>query len=132
MSELLDIEHQWARAFQEMDKGALEEILAPEFRLSFVTDPRAPQTIDRSAWFEMLDRMSFGAYAILDSKEVEFGEVAAIHARVSFADWKLDGRLLPSEFQVSDVFVRRDGRWRCINRISQPVSLAPDFGGPTS
>jgi len=111
-----------------MDKGALEEILAPEFRLSFVTDPRAPKTLDRSAWFEMLDRMSFGAYEILSSKEVEFGEVAAIHARVSFADWTLDGRPLPSEFQVTDVFVRRDGQWLCINRISEPVSQSPDFG----
>jgi hypothetical protein len=128
MGELLEIEHRWAKAFQTMDRLTLDEILAPEFRLSFVTDPRAPKTVPREAWFSMLDRMSFGKYEILDHREVYFGEVGIISAHVVFHDWRLDGETLPSEFRITDVYIRREGRWQCANRISEPATLAPDFG----
>jgi hypothetical protein len=128
MGELLALEHEWARACQSLDRGVLDRILAQEFRLSFVTDPRAPKTLPRENWFSMLDRMSLGGYEILSHQEVEFGEVGVIHTLLRFNQWTLDGKPLPPEYRVTDVFIRRDGRWQCINRISEPTDLAPDFG----
>ena len=126
-SELLELEHQWAKALQSKDKQALEQLLAPEFRLSFVDDPRAPRTVPREDWFAMLDRMSFGECQFFESSEALFGNAAVLHFRCRFSDWTLDGRVLPSDYAITDVFVRRDGRWQVINRISEPTADAPKF-----
>lgn len=127
-SELLDLEHAWAKAFQApIDHPALESLLAQEFRLSFITDPRAPRTVSREDWFAMLDRMSFKGYEILDWREELFGNVGVIHIHVRFDEWLLDGNLLPPEYFVTDVFIKRDGRWQVINRISEPAGEAPEF-----
>ena len=128
MGVLLALEHEWAQACQLLDVGVLDKILAQEFRLSFVTDPRAPKTLPRDNWFSMLDRMSLGGYEIQAHQVFEFGEVGVFHANLNFIDWKLDGTTLPSEYRVTDVFIRREGRWQCINRISEPTEKAPDFG----
>jgi ketosteroid isomerase-like protein len=125
--ELLSLEHRWAKALRNMDREALEDLLAPEFRLSFVNDPRAPRTAPREEWFAMLGRMSFGEYEVLCSQEVLFGEVGVLHMHVRFEDWRLDGNLLPSDYRVTDVFVRRGGKWLVVNRISEPAGKAPEF-----
>ncbi len=126
-ANLLDTEHQWARAFQPLDRKTLEDLLSAEFRLSFVVDPRAPRTVSRDEWFAMLDRMNFDSYEILSSEESCFGRVAVIHLHVRFDGWLLDGKLLPAEYKVTDIFIHRDGRWQCINRISEPAGEAPKF-----
>lgn len=125
--ELLDLEHVWAKAFQTPDTDVLEKLLAAEFRLSFVADPRAPRTAPRDEWFAMLPRMSFGSYEIFESEEVIFGNVGVIHLRVRFDEWRLDGNLLPPDYAITDVFIRREGRWQVVNRISEPAGEAPKF-----
>ena len=125
--ELLALEHRWAGAFQGPDLHVLEDLLAAEFRLSFVGDPRAPRTVSRKEWFEMLSRMSFGSYEILESREAVFGNVGVIHVRVRFGEWRLDGELLPSDYSIADVFILRDGRWQVVNRISEPMGEVPEF-----
>jgi hypothetical protein len=124
---LLAREHVWANAFFTGDRSVLEELLAPEFRLSFVRDPRAPRTVSREEWFAMLERMSFGGYEITSSEESIFGNVGVIHLNVRFDEWRLDGNLLPAEYRITDVFVRRTIEWQVVNRLSQPIADAPVF-----
>ena len=126
-ANFVDIEHQWANAFQPLDRNTLEDLLSAEFRLSFVEDPRAPRTVSREEWFAMLDRMSFDSYEILSSEESCFGNVAVVHMHVRFNGWRLDGNLLPAEYKVTDIFIHRNGRWQCINRISEPAGESPKF-----
>ena len=125
--ELLKIEHEWAEAFQRLDVSYLERLLAAEFRLSFVTDPRAPRTMPREEWLATLPRMSFGPYEIFRSQEVKFGNVGVIHFACRFTEWRLDGNPLPPDYSITDVFIKRDGRWQVVNRISEPAGDAPEF-----
>jgi hypothetical protein len=126
-SELLELEHAWVRALQTLETDFLDRILAAEFRLSFVSDPRAPRTVPREEWFGMLPRMSLGSCEILASKAVSFGNVGVIHLAARFEEWRLDGNLLPSDYSITDVCIKRDGRWQVINRISEPAGEAPEF-----
>jgi ketosteroid isomerase-like protein len=127
-AELVELELAWASAFQANDRETLERLLAPEFRLSFVTDPRAPDVISRESWFSTLDRMTFASFEIHSTKAVVFDDVAVIHAHLSLHGWRFDGNLLPSEYKVTDVCVRREGAWKVVQRISAPTAEAPEFG----
>jgi hypothetical protein len=126
-NELLQLEHDWIQALMTVDRNALELLLAPEFRLSFSKDPRAPRVISRKEWFENLDKMSFSGADILDFKEVVLRNVGFLQMRASFNDWKFEGNLLPALYIVTDVFVHRDGRWQVINRISESLEGVPTF-----
>ena len=124
---LLKLEHAWADAFHTTDQDFLNSLLAEEFRLSFVDDVRAPMTFSRESWFENLKRMTFGAFTVYESQEVIFGKVGVIHLKVRFDDWAIDGRLLPSEYKITDIYVHRDGRWQVTNRVSEPLHDSPKF-----
>lgn len=127
MGELLQIEHAWTRAFQVMDRPFLEDLLAPEYRLTFGEDSRAPRVISRQEWFVALEKMSFGQCKISGVHEVVYGNRGVIHMQASFEDWVFDGTPLPVEYVITDVFVKREGRWQIINRISEGVSGSPQF-----
>lgn len=125
--ELLELEHAWANAFRGPDLEFLESLLAPDFRLSFADDPRAPLTFSREQWFDRLKLMSFGTLSISTSQESVFANVGVVQMRARFEDWRFEGTLLPAEYDLTDVFVRRDGRWQVVNRISEGVSGSPTF-----
>ncbi len=41
--------------------------------------------------------------------------------QAKFKDWRIDGTLLAEDYFVTDVFVKRDGCWQVVNRISESV-----------
>jgi hypothetical protein len=127
MGELLELEHAWALAMKKPDLPVLEELLAPEYRLTFAADPRAPRAISRGEWFAALEKMSFGEYSFSEVNEVDYGNRGVVHMRARFHDWIFDGTLLPVEYVLTDVFVKRQGRWQVINRISEGVDGSPNF-----
>jgi hypothetical protein len=126
-NELLQLEQDWIQALKALDREALKRLLAPEFRLSFSVDPRAPRVISREEWFENLDKMSFSGADILDFEEVFLGNVGVFQMRARFNDWRFEGNLLPALYTVTDVFVHRKGRWQVINRISESLEGVPNF-----
>ena len=126
-SELLELEHDWVRALKTDDREALELLLAPEFRLSFSKDPRAPRVLSREEWFENLEKMTFEGAVILEFQESLLGNVGFLHMRVRFDGWRFEGNLLPALYIVTDVFVKRDGRWQVTNRISESLEGVPGF-----
>lgn len=127
MGELLELEHAWAKALQAGERNVLDGLLAAEFRLSFVTGARAPGTVERAGWFANLERMSFGKFELSDPREERFGNVGVIHLEACFNDWLLDGQLLSPRYRITDVWIRRDGMWQVINRISEPLGEEPRF-----
>lgn len=111
-----------------MDLEALELLLAPEFRLIFAEDPRAPRIVSREQWFATLPRMAFGECELRDVEEHCFGNREVLNMRARFHDWTFDGVTLPIEYLVTDVFVHRDGRRQVVSRVSDVVGeTAPHF-----
>lgn len=121
LTELVELEHAWCRAFQSEDRNFLQNLIAVEFRLSFSSDPRAPGVITREAWFSALDRMSFGACELTNVESFDFGNTGVVKMQAKFKDWRIDGTLLAEDYFVTDVFVKRDGCWQVVNRISESV-----------
>lgn len=118
-SNVRDREHQWTAAMRAHDLGTLDDILAEEFRLSFVDFPGA---LPREQWLANLENMTFGPIEMDRLRVSMQGEnVATVRMRMTLHDWYWGEDPIPAEYDLTDVWVRRDGRWQVINRISEPL-----------
>lgn len=128
-------EQAWADAMRKHDVAALEQILADEFRLTFVElipgRPGKPE-VARELWLENLKSMTFGPIEMRDTHITMLGQnVAAVRFRMILADWKWGEHVIPPNYDVTDIWVLRDGRWQVVNRISEPLD-APSGPPPAS
>jgi len=109
--ELVELSHDLVRAVQAHDRGRLEELLADEFTLD-----GAAGTLDRS---ELLDAAA-GPYAIDDFayEEIDpqvYGNTAVIVSRYRQRA-RLGDRDASGELRITDVWIRREGRWQIVRR----------------
>jgi ketosteroid isomerase-like protein len=114
--ELVKMENEWARAWQLPDPGALENIVADDFTLisslskGEITNKR--QYIDSTLKLVRGDGYSFERMSVR-----VYGDTAVINAQfqqhATFAghDWS-------GEFLLTDIWVKRDGRWQVVARHS--------------
>jgi ketosteroid isomerase-like protein len=110
-NELVELSYDLARAVSEHDVGALASLLAEEFTL----DGAAGQ-LDRDA----LLAAAAGPYDIeeFSYEEIDpevYGNTAVLVSRYRQVA-RFDGRDLSHDMNVTDVWVRRDGRWQIVRR----------------
>jgi len=115
VEELVELSHELVRAVQAHDRARLEELLAGEFSLD-----GAAGRLDRD---ELLDAAG-GAYQIEDFayEEIDpdvYGSTAVVVSRYS-QQASLSGRDVSMRLRVTDVWVRRDGRWQIVRRHATP------------
>lgn len=115
--ELVDLSQEWMRAVQEHDRERLDGILAREFSVV-----GAIGDLGREEWLERVA----GPYAIEDFtyEEIDvevYGDTAVLTSRYRQTA-RLDGRDLSGSYLVTDVWVRRDGRWQVVRRHATPAS----------
>jgi Domain of unknown function (DUF4440) len=109
--ELVALSHDLVRAVQEHDGSRLDSLLATEFTLD-----GAAGTLSRD---ELVDAAA-GAYEIEDFAYVEidpevYGNMAVVLSRYRQSA-KLGDRDASGELRITDVWVRRDGRWQIVRR----------------
>ena len=117
VDELVDLSNELVRAVQAHDRARLEELLAEEFTL----DGAAGQ-LDRDG---LLDAAN-GAYEIEDFayEEIDpdvYGSTAVVVSRYR-QQASLDRRDVSLRLRITDVWVRRDGRWQIVRRHATPES----------
>ena len=109
--ELVDLSRVLVRAVQEHDLTRLEALLAREFSLL-----GAAGELDRAGLIEA----AAGSYVIDDFvyEEIDpevYGDTALVLSRYEQTA-RLDGRDVSARMHVTDVWVRRDGRWQIVRR----------------
>ena len=109
--ELVELSTDVVQAVQRHDLARLEELLGAEFSLL-----GAAGELDREGFLEA----AAGPYEIEDFSYEEidlqvYGNTAVIVSRYR-QQARLDGRDLTRELKVTDVWVRRDARWRLVRR----------------
>jgi ketosteroid isomerase-like protein len=119
--ELVKMENEWARAWQLPDPGALETIVGDDFTLTSssskgeITNKR--QYIDSTLKLVRGDGFSFEKLNVRI-----YGDTAVINAQfqqtATFAghDWS-------GEFLLTDVWVKRNGRWQVVARHASRPAL---------
>ena len=104
----------WMEAAGRRDRSALEQFLADEFTM--VTNRGS--LIDKGQWLEnMLERVGrdFTPPAFLDVRVQVYGEAAVMTSR-SILQATFDGKDWSGELYLTDVWLRRDGRWQLVRR----------------
>jgi hypothetical protein len=109
--ELVELSHELVRAVQEHDRARLEALLGAEFSLQ-----GAAGELDRGAFLEAAS----GPYEIEDFAYDEidpevYGNTAVLVSRYRQRA-RLGDRDLTHEMRVTDVWVRRNGRWELVRR----------------
>lgn len=113
--EIIDLEHAWMNAWVAGDRATMERILAPDFQLTSALGRRmtgaewleaalGPIRTERFTW-ESLEVRPVGTA----------GDVAVVHGRANQRG-RADGREWGGAFLVTDVWVRREGRWQVVAR----------------
>jgi ketosteroid isomerase-like protein len=115
--ELVDLSNELVRAVQERNPERLERMLAREFTLL-----GAAGELDR----EELIAAAAGRYAIEEFayEEIDpevYGDTAVVVSRYRQTA-TLDGRDVSAHLHVTDVWIRRDGRWQIVRRHSTATS----------
>jgi ketosteroid isomerase-like protein len=118
--ELVKLENEWARAWQQPDPTALETLLGDDFTL---TSSRSQgETSNKRQYIDTTLKLVRGDGYSFEKMNVRiYGETAVITAQfqqsATFAghDWSGD-------FLLTDVWVKRDGRWQAVARhLSRPA-----------
>jgi hypothetical protein len=115
--ELIELSNELIGAVQRHDRQRLEELLATEFTLD-----GAAGELDREALLEAAE----GPYEIDDwaYEEIDeeiYGDTAVLVSRYRQTG-RLDGRDVSHRMHVTDVWVRRDGRWQIVRRHATVAS----------
>ncbi len=119
-AEVERLQHAWMQAWLDSDFDTCEALLAPEFRLrSVATDT----VVDREEWLHQA-RSGRIVGLSFDYEEMEIVVVGDTALTMSLTAQKaaIDGQDWSLTLHITDVWVRRDGRWQVVSRhASHPV-----------
>jgi ketosteroid isomerase-like protein len=118
-TEVERAEHEWMDAAFRHDLAACERYLAEEFTM--VTSRGG--LIDRETWLVYVrDHARATEPAQFPDLRVRvYGDAALVTSRSLMAGATFRGQAWSPENYITDVWVRRDGRWQVVRRHSSPV-----------
>ncbi len=131
--DLVKIERAWSDALVHHDAAALGQILADEYVL---TTPFG-QVVTKAQIVESLQIPREDSFVLkaIEQDEVSarfYGDTAVVCSRINLKGTAA-GREVISPFRHTDVFVKKDGRWRCVARqatlIAEPVASTDESTG---
>lgn len=109
--ELVGLSHELVRAVQENDTGRLDSLLAEEFTL----DGAAGQLTREELLEAAGGRYEIDDFAYEEIDPEVFGNTAVVVSRYRQSA-RLDDRDASGELRITDVWIRRDGRWQIVRR----------------
>ncbi len=115
--ELIDLEHEWLQAISRDDMEKLESIVGHEYTLTANGFPGGRTRISRQEWMATVPAYEVHSYELGNIVVKDYDDAAVV-----FADFDLQATVRGEDrsgaFAVTDVWVRRDGRWQVVARSS--------------
>ncbi len=118
-ARILELENLWASAVLRKDVKTLEAVLAPEFTLT-----TAGGETSRENWFKSLLSWDHKAADVKECRVAVYGDAALARVRLHWhvvkntPDPRTGSRELDSDFVISDLWIKRGGRWQVVSRFS--------------
>ena len=123
--QIVKLEHSWNSAIRSRDSLALEKLLASDFTLA--ADGRTHGAVRRSTWLSATLRPV--AFDTLGSDNINVslhGDSATATLR-TFWKARVSGQSVSAASRVSDLWVRRNGRWQVRSRRVIKQEAPPRF-----
>jgi len=119
---LRQLEQAWAQAVKERDLSFLEQLLDSEFSLT--TGRPGFEVANRRQYLEVTrDRYVIDWFAFEQLEVRVYGEAAVVRSRYR-QQGAMDGADRSTAYLMTDVWVRRGGRWTPVARHATPLSGA--------
>jgi ketosteroid isomerase-like protein/quercetin dioxygenase-like cupin family protein len=120
-TSILQMEREWAAALVAADIGKIDNIVADDWVL---TDPMGQRVSRKDANEELRSgALKFDSTTHSDLKVSVYGDTAVVSGR-SKDKGTYKGMDIGGDYAFTDVFVKRDGRWRAVSthvtRVAQP------------
>lgn len=121
--EIVKLEHSWNSAIRTRDSAALERILAPDFKLA--SDGRTHGAVTRATWLSATLRpVAFDTLGS-DNISVTFHADSATANLRTFWRARVSGQRVGAASRVSDLWIKRNGRWQVKSRRVIRQEAAP-------
>lgn len=115
---LRDIEQELPRAWTRHDRAFIESVLAPEWS---VTQADGSMLARQTVLGSFFDTVAFESNTVDDVRVALFGDTAVVRGRTT-AIGTLNGVGFNARIRFTDVFIKRDGRWRAVASHASPTS----------
>ena len=109
--ELLKLEEAFSEAIVKNDLEGIGRLVADDW---IIIDPNG-EIVDRTRFFEVIKSGAL-THDTMDSEDFRvrvYGDSAVVTA-VTRTKGKFMGQEFSTQERATDVFVKRDGRWRCV------------------
>jgi ketosteroid isomerase-like protein len=109
--ELLKVEKEFAETIVSNDLESLRRLVADDW---IIIDPNG-EIVDRARFFEVIKSGSL-THDIMGSEDLRvrvYGDSAVVTA-ITRTKGKFMGQEFSTQERATDVFVKRDRRWRCV------------------
>ena len=124
--QIISREHEFNEIVKARDVEKARTIQAKGYRLLIRSAGSRLVEVNQEAWLDLLPRYIVDSHRIDDIKVLELGDVAiATLAFHQLAHIEGDPRNITGEFMLTDVWVKRDGQWKIIERHSSRAEIAP-------
>jgi ketosteroid isomerase-like protein len=116
--QLKDIEQQITQAWIHHDRSFIEDVLAPEWRVT-----QADGTIMSRADVlgPFFDSVQFDSNVIDDVTVTMFGDTAVVRGRTTVSA-RVNGAPVSARIRFTDVFLKRSGRWQVVASHASPLT----------
>ena len=116
---LVELERGWNEAFYRKDVAFIENILADEFMATYDDGSRGDKARELALTAEFNQQVES---AIQDEFTVRvYGDTAVVWFTLRLVGIR-QGQRVEVTFRYTDVWVLRDGRWRCVSTQSTKVT----------
>jgi ketosteroid isomerase-like protein len=115
--ELIALEHEWAQAVVHNDMEKLERIVGQEYTLAANNFPGGRTRLSRQEWMATVSVYEVHSYEFRDSVIHSYGDAAVVLANLDLQG-SVQGEDRSGSFALTDVWVKRDGRWQVVARSS--------------
>ena len=111
--QLSQLYQQWMEAVKHKDVATCERILADEYTYT----ASGQGQWNRQGWLDMLPRYELTWFEFPQIDVRSYGDVAVgiVHYR---EEGRVAGAVRRGDFLITDVWVKRDGRWQVVARSS--------------
>jgi Domain of unknown function (DUF4440) len=117
---LIELERRLQEAVRQHDRASLEALLGDEFR---TTGSSRLGTVDRDEWLALAtEGIEWVSFEFRSARSMVLGDVGVV-ASVVNRRGTVAGEDTSGEFATIDTWLRREGRWRIINRVVLPLEL---------
>ncbi len=115
--ELIALEHEWAQAVVHNDMEKLERIVGQEYTLAANNFPGGRTRLSRQEWMATVSVYEVHSYEFRDLVIHSYGDAAVVLANLDLQG-SVQGEDRSGSFALTDVWVKRDGRWQVVARSS--------------